>query len=338
MKPPPLPIAHAIQLRLTAEDPTKGFQLSPGTIDSANIIWPGGNGVRVDTWLTSTPRFPLRSWSVGTDLDSLLAKIIVRGSSYDEVTARGIRSVLELSLGETVRTNAAVLAGVLLHSDWKSNSIDTLWLERNLDRVLDLGRGAVDARKAPLEISTPTTTSSISNHSGGGIRLQPGSLFNLSFSSSDSTGSSAPPLKHTITLSSIGQNAFPETLTGTLQTSLLPSPIRFSLSQSTSAAVASDAFELANPNDGNHVGTPLTAKVVELHSALTAASADGAPQPVRKGETLVVLSVMKMENVVLAPFDGFVQRVGKGVRVGVVVGEGTLLCVVERRNEMASRL
>lgn len=338
VNPRPFPRAHAIQLRLTAEDPTKGFQLSPGTIDSANLIWPAGNGIRVDTWLTSTPRIPLRSWTVGTDLDSLLAKIIVRGSSYDEITAKGIRSVRELSLGETVKTNATVLLGALLHPDWKSNAIDTLWLERNLDQILDLGKRLLDAQGPALEISSPTATTAISNPTGGGIRLQPGSLFNLSFSPNDGTSSSGPPVKHTVTLSSIGQNAFPETLTGTLQTSILPTPIRFSLSQSTSAAVASDAFEFANPNDRNHVGTPLTGKVVELHSALMAVAAEGVPQPVQKGETLVVLSVMKMENVVSAPFDGFVQRVGKGVRVGVVVGEGMLLCVVERRGEMASRL
>ena len=43
----------------------------------------------------------------------------------------------------------------------------------------------------------------------------------------------------------------------------------------------------------------------------------------------MVLSVMKMENLVVAPFDGHIERVGKGVKVGAVVGEGTLACVLE---------
>lgn len=47
-----------------------------------------------------------------------------------------------------------------------------------------------------------------------------------------------------------------------------------------------------------------------------------------RGDTLAVLRVMKMESVVSAPVGGTVIRVGKGVQVGVVIGEGMLLAVV----------
>jgi biotin carboxyl carrier protein len=41
---------------------------------------------------------------------------------------------------------------------------------------------------------------------------------------------------------------------------------------------------------------------------------------------------MKMENSVVAPFDGYIERVGKGVNVEAVVGEGTLACVLEEED------
>jgi len=73
----------------------------------------------------------------------------------------------------------------------------------------------------------------------------------------------------------------------------------------------------------------LTGKIVELHSAL---AMDIGPErgQVRKGDPLLIVSMimMKMESVISAPFDGTVERIGKGIKVGVVLGEGMLVCVL----------
>ncbi|RXW22219.1 hypothetical protein EST38_g3634 [Candolleomyces aberdarensis] len=359
-QPLPPPTDFAVQLRLTAEDPSKNFQLSPGTIRAADLTWPAGRGVRIDTWLSSNGHGPAE-WTVGTEFDSLLAKFVVRGRSFEEVTQKARRVVREFNLINTnpgsgsgmsaVRTNAAVLAGVLEHPDWLAGDIDTLWLERNAAMILDLGNTAVGKRVAPrgLEFAPAGNSSSTGPAAGGGgggggatiTLLQPGSLFTLTLSPPDQKELET---KHTLTLSSIGRNTFPEILSGVLQTTLSPSTpqLAFKLEQSTSAAVGSGGgeFELADPNDARHVGVPLTGKVVEVHSALLFLQKAGSSNStkdrerlrVRKGEALVVLSVMKMENSVVAPFDGFVERPGKGVKVGAVVGEGTLACVLEDRN------
>jgi len=72
----------------------------------------------------------------------------------------------------------------------------------------------------------------------------------------------------------------------------------------------------------------MTGKVVELHPALSAeGNTDG--RKVKKGESLLILSVMKMETVIASPRDGWVVRKGKGVKVGVVLGEGMLVCLLE---------
>lgn len=333
--PPSTPTSFAVQLRLTAEDPSRNFQLSPGSIHPADITWPAGRGVRVDTWLANHPSCTkgddTGSWTVGTEFDSLLAKIIVRGSTFEEMTQKGLRALGELSIGGTVRTNAAVLAGVLTHPDWMVGAIDTLWLERNAVQILELGtRSQISNGKSDMGHARGAHRASGSAPGSGGgqtqtMVLQPGTVFNLILS--DTT----PPTKHTLMLSSIKQNAFPDTLSGTLQASFAPAPLAFSLAQSTSSAVASNStFELADPNDLAQVATPLTGKVVELHPALVSVgkSDNAGKRAVKKGEALIVLSVMKMENTVFAPRDGYVTRVGKGVRVGVILGEGVLVCVL----------
>ncbi|EAU82890.2 carboxylase:pyruvate/acetyl-CoA/propionyl-CoA [Coprinopsis cinerea okayama7 len=345
-QPFPAPQSSAIQLRLTAEDPLKSFQLSPGTIRPSDVIWPAGRGIRIDTWLSNGPYAGSTEWIVGTEFDSLLAKIIVRASSFEEMNQKALRALAEFSVGSTVQTNLPVLAGVVAHPDWNSGNIDTLWLERNLQQVLDLGAKST-ARTRSTAIQSSTTSNSTSTGGQATAFLQPGALFHLTLSPTPSSGTPGPTTKHTLTLSSIGQNAFPDALSGTLQTSLTPTPFAFSLAQSSSAAVDAGSFELADPNNPAHVGTPLTGKIVELHPALVDASktaddtggdGDVGKRRVRKGETVLVLSVMKMENSIVAPFDGYISKVGKGIRVGVVVGEGVLVCVVDDGKGSGSRL
>ncbi|KXN80936.1 Pyruvate carboxylase [Leucoagaricus sp. SymC.cos] len=352
--PPPIPIFTAIQLRLTAENPENSFLLSSGIINNSELQWPAGHGVRVDTWLSSSPSLPITKWTVGTDFDSLLAKIIVRSDSFDAATQKAQRALCEFSLGPNckVKTNIEVLAGVLKHQDWKSGIIETFWLERNLKTILHLGKQLVGSRRRGIgglpNILEQQQLKNDSAKAGGSTPnmslttlLQPGSLFHLTLSPATMTSSSQPtsgsqePKKHTLTFTSIAHNAFPEKLSGVMQSTLSPAPLAFSLSQSTSATVGSgESFELADPNDHQHVAAPITGKIVEIHSALKV-SGDGKKR-VKMGETLVVLSAMKMETTVVASHDGVVERVGKGLGTGVIFGEGMLVCVV--RPSETSRL
>jgi acetyl-CoA carboxylase, biotin carboxylase subunit len=98
---------HALELRLTAEDPEKKFMPSPGTV--SDVRWPAGPWVRVDTWLEPGVEVP-------PFYDSLLAKLIVWGASRDECVARARRALREVRV-EGVKTTAPLLAR-LLEEDW----------------------------------------------------------------------------------------------------------------------------------------------------------------------------------------------------------------------------
>ncbi|KAL0572648.1 hypothetical protein V5O48_009306 [Marasmius crinis-equi] len=313
----PPPMGHAIQLRLTAEDPTKSFRLSPGTIRAEDITWPAGRGIRIDTWLSS---LQTNTFTVGTDFDSLLAKIIVHGASFEEATRRARRALQELRFRSNVRTNMEVLGGVLEHPDWRDGRVDTLWLEREVEGVLKLG-----GRKKDSSSTSTTTTASGSTPSASHVTLQPGTIFHLHLSpSSSDQAQEQKQTTHTLTLSSIALNTFPERLSGTLQTSLIPKgSLSFDLSQSQSQS--SSSLPLADPNNPTHIASPITGKLVEVCKP---------GEKVRKGDTIAVLSVMKMESIVSAPRDGVVAAYGgEGVRVGEVVGEGGLLVVLDLEGE-----
>ena len=132
--------------------------------------------------------------------------------------------------------------------------------------------------------------------------------------------------KHFLTLTSIAHNAFPERLDGILESTISPAPLTFSLSQSTSPITDSKGFEPADPSNPLQVATSLSGKITEIHSISTATEVK--VRQVKKNDTVIVLSVMKMETAVLAPRDDVIERVGKGLRVVFIINEGMLVCVV----------
>ena len=78
---------HAIEFRITAEDPAHDFRPQTGTIEE--YLPPSGPGVRVDSHL-------YRGYEVPPHYDSLLAKLIVWAPTRDEAIARGRRALKEL--------------------------------------------------------------------------------------------------------------------------------------------------------------------------------------------------------------------------------------------------
>jgi acetyl-CoA carboxylase, biotin carboxylase subunit len=84
------PAGHAIEVRLSAEDPALAFAPTPGTVTA----WrePGGPGVRVDTWIEPGTR-------IGSDYDPLLAKILVVAEDRPAAVARLRRALDELEVG-----------------------------------------------------------------------------------------------------------------------------------------------------------------------------------------------------------------------------------------------
>jgi len=86
----PAPRRHAIEFRINAEDPARGFLPATGTVTT--LTTPGGPGVRVDAGIGE-------GTVVGPAYDSLLAKLIVTGRDRTEALSRARRALAEFTIG-----------------------------------------------------------------------------------------------------------------------------------------------------------------------------------------------------------------------------------------------
>lgn len=113
---------HAIEARITAQDPDKDFAPSTGPI----CEWrpPGGRGVRLDTHCYA-------GFSVSPFYDPLLAKLIVTGKTRVEAVAR-LRSALhEFHVGG-IHTNIPFMRKLVAHPDYLTGEVSTAFVPRFL--------------------------------------------------------------------------------------------------------------------------------------------------------------------------------------------------------------
>ncbi len=116
---------HAIEVRLCAEDPAKGFLPSIGRIDAFALpMTEDVEGLRVEAGVTA-------GGSISPFYDSMIAKLIARGPRRADAVARLVKA-LELSLICGPRTNAAFLKALLTHPDVGANRMDTGLIGRDL--------------------------------------------------------------------------------------------------------------------------------------------------------------------------------------------------------------
>ncbi len=120
----------AIECRINAEDPERGFCPVPGKTEFLHL--PGGPGVRVDTALYS-------GYEVPPYYDSLVAKVVAWAPTRLE-TVKRMRRALEELIIEGYPTNLAVAHLIMHDSDFVKGSYDTGFLDQKLDKFLDLAR------------------------------------------------------------------------------------------------------------------------------------------------------------------------------------------------------
>lgn len=89
-----LPIMHAIQCRINAEDPEHDFRPCPGTITDYHC--PGGHGVRIDAHVYS-------GYTIPPNYDSMISKLIVVARTRDEAILKMKRALGEYII-EGVKT------------------------------------------------------------------------------------------------------------------------------------------------------------------------------------------------------------------------------------------
>ncbi len=117
---------HSIEGRINAEDPANGFRPAPGTVTTYRE--PGGLGVRIDS-----AAFP--GFTIGSDYDSLIAKLIVWAPSRDRALAR-FRRALDEYVIEGVPTTLPLLRQLCDHPPVMAGTYTTSTLETFANNVM----------------------------------------------------------------------------------------------------------------------------------------------------------------------------------------------------------
>ncbi|MBA8827209.1 acetyl-CoA/propionyl-CoA carboxylase biotin carboxyl carrier protein [Saccharopolyspora lacisalsi] len=129
---------HAVEARVYAEDPGRGFLPTGGEILAVHE--PSGTDVRVDSGVWTGTR-------VTSDYDPMLAKVIGWGPTRSEALSR-----LDAALADTavlgLGSNIAFLRALLRHRDVRAGTLDTELVERELDTLVP-----ADATPAEVHIA-----------------------------------------------------------------------------------------------------------------------------------------------------------------------------------------
>ena len=118
---PPEPRGWSMEARIIAEDPSKNFMPSVGTIE--RVRFPQGPGVRNDSGI-------YRGYQVPVFYDSLLAKLVVWGSDREQARLRMVRALDEFVL-EGPHHNIAFHAWLALHPEFAAGNLSTRFIEEH---------------------------------------------------------------------------------------------------------------------------------------------------------------------------------------------------------------
>ncbi|MER3391215.1 MAG: acetyl-CoA carboxylase biotin carboxylase subunit [Microcella pacifica] len=113
---------HAIECRINAEDPDRGFAPHPGTIEHFRA--PGGFGVRLDTHIEA-------GYTIPPYYDSMIGKLICWGKDRDEAIARSLRALEELDVGGII-TTAGLQQQILDSPTFRSGEFNTAFVAKFL--------------------------------------------------------------------------------------------------------------------------------------------------------------------------------------------------------------
>ncbi|MFX0549815.1 acetyl-CoA carboxylase biotin carboxylase subunit [Hathewaya histolytica] len=111
---------HAIECRINAEDPERGFMPSPGKVNIIHL--PGGMGVRLDSAI-------YQGYKIPPNYDSMIGKLIVHADNREEAIKKMKRALGEFII-EGVKSNIEFHHKILNNSNFEKSNIDTSFINK----------------------------------------------------------------------------------------------------------------------------------------------------------------------------------------------------------------
>ncbi|MES2135810.1 MAG: acetyl/propionyl/methylcrotonyl-CoA carboxylase subunit alpha [Pseudomonadota bacterium] len=283
---------HAIEARLYAEDPAKGFLPSVGRLDHFEL----GEDGRIETGVEEGD-------AISPFYDPMIAKLIASAATRDEAIDE-LAAMLDGVEVWPVRTNAGFLFNAVIHPDFGAGDIGTGFIEQHLSALVPDPEPDEAIWRAGAAVALAVDEEQQALSGLAGFRLN------------DAPRASA----------ALGRGGEFRTIT-TDDGELAPVSgfrdeervVVFSEGQAYAFDTASRGSVGAHGAHDGEIEAPMPGRVTAVEIA--------QGEKVVKGQRLLTLEAMKMEHALTAPFDGVVAELNAAA--GAQVGEGQLLVRVE---------
>lgn len=334
---------HAIECRIYAEDPSNNFQPSPGNMSLYKE--PSMPGLRLDTGITAGS-------SIKSAFDPMICKLVVWGEDRENAT-RVMVGALRDYIIHGIKTNIPFLTALLQSEAFIANRITTRFCDEHLQNIVS----SIEAEKEKFPLHVPVAgylMASLSNSLVEGceppgvwqqigywrdlirIRLKADKqelsakinrsgkhIFDFEISGS----------QYHCSIDSWNENRMACTIDGHDHV-LFVSEDKGNLGYVSTGGflfamqrgdlltetVSEAAFDSAG-NEGGHITSPMPGKVTKINVK--------PGEEVKKGQVLLIIEAMKMENLITASVPGNVQKVN--VKLGQMVETSTVLVDLEKK-------
>ena len=306
---------HAVEARLYAEDPERGFLPSTGKLAALEL--PAGEGIRVDAGVdvgsTISPYY-----------DPMIAKVIAHGKERSQALDR-----LAAALGETVvvgpHGNAAFLNKLVSHAEFRAGHFDTGLIDRHLADLTHVDpqaeAAAIGAGVAALLALSQREPEEAPWHdpwrATDAFSLGPQRQLDLDITVDGHPRKASVAWRNG---SQVSVDGVPAARQGIRIVPVGGGTVVVGNGVQRHVALKSyDTVDVDHLDGGGVVKAPMHGKVLAIFVAQGAS--------VTKGERVAVVEAMKMEHALLAPVDGTVSEVA--AEVGAQVAEGANILTIE---------
>ena len=309
----------AVEARLYAEDPNKGFLPSIGKLDDFDI---SGMYLRVETGVS-------KGDAISPFYDPMIAKLVTHGRDRKEAIHRLTNGARDVDVWP-VRTNAGFLFRALKSADFRAGRIDTGFIERHGDTLLPPLTPPDDVlRSAALQVvhsevaGWPQMLCWVTD---GRSPLR-GSRTGNVWREAIGFRANAKPMPFEVHLSEGGSNfvVLPGEDLETHAWTAVPDGDAIIIRQVHGQTyhftrTRADGAGAAGATADGAILSPMPGRIIAVDVE--------AGATVTKGQKLLTLEAMKMEHSLVAPFDGIVAELS--AETGGQVSEGAVLARIER--------
>lgn len=330
---------HAIECRVYAEDPENNFMPSPGKMTYYKE--PSGEGVRIDTGIESAT-------VIESFFDPMLSKLIVWGVDRENARKK-MQSALKDYIVHGIKTNVSYLINLLQHDAYIKNTISTKFCEEYKDEMLsscELNKNCIPSH-IPL-ISYLIYSLNIKEKTQENIWNTIGywrdvMKFGIDFEGKEITvfinseennkyEFEIEGKKYFVFVRSIIDGKIDTVINNDVCTTYVSVGSKGEAHISCDGnifnairkdvLVKEDVFSGASgghAEDTNHIFSPMPGKVIKLNVK--------DKDKVKKGEIMLVVEAMKMENNIIAPKDAQIEKINTSV--GEMVDSSKPLIIFE---------